>query len=351
MFKPKYQISSKILNNIARISEIKTLVERSKVLPDREALLRRKAVIKMAHTSTSIEGNPLAEYEVERVLEGERVEAAEKEILEVKNYQKALLLINKLADGKAKITKRAILDLHKVVMDGLIEKEKWGKFRKTPVYIVNEYKDHDEVAYKPPNAKMVGKLVGELLEWVEKSYKENENPIITSGLLHYQFVTIHPFTDGNGRVGRLLTQLYLYLTGFDFRKVLVLEDYYNKDRKGYYQALQTGENFGERQGADLTGWLVYFTDGFLGEAEKARLKIEELGFGKKVDSEKQIYLDRDEIRIMDFLNTTGRLTSDDVSEILKISKRAAQLKIKELLKKDLLRKKGRGPATFYILKK
>jgi len=350
MFKPKYRISSSILNNIARISEIKTLIERSRVLPDREALLRRKAVVKMAHTSTSIEGNPLAEYEVKKVLEGEKIDAAQKEILEVKNYQEALLLVNQLAAAKAKITKKVVLDLHKSVLAGLVEKEKVGKFRKTQVYIVNEYKDHDEVAYQPPGAKRVPGLVGELLDWVEKVFAKKENPIIASGLFHYQFETIHPFADGNGRVGRLLTQLYLYLSGYDFRKILVLEEFYNENRKAYYEALQTGENYSQRKGADLTDWLRFFTDGFLAEAEKARLKIEELGFGKTVGDGEQIYLDRDEIKIMDFINTIGKLTSGDVCEILKISKRAAQFKIKDLLKKGLVKKKGDGPATFYVLK-
>jgi len=160
MFKPKYRINQKILNNIAKISEIKTVIERSKVLPDREALLRKQAVVKMAHTSTSIEGNPLAEYEVEKVLKGEKIDAAAKEILEVKNYQKALLAVNQLARARAKITKKVILDLHRLVLTDLADIEKLGKFRKTQVYIVNEYKDHDEVAYQPPKAGKVPELTG-----------------------------------------------------------------------------------------------------------------------------------------------------------------------------------------------
>jgi len=151
-------------------------------------------------------------------------------------------------------------------------------------------------------------------------------------------------------VGRLLTQLYLYLTGHDFRKVLVLEEYYNKNRKAYYEALQTAETYDKREGVDLTGWLIYFTDGFLTEAENAKLQIEQLGFGQQVKDGDQVYLDRDEIKIMDFVNTMGRVTSEDIAEILKVTKRAAQFKIKTLLDKKLIQKKGRGPATFYVLK-
>lgn len=328
--------------------EIKAITERVKVLPERESLLRRQAVIRMAHTSTSIEGNPLAEFEVEKVLAGQKIEATKRVILEVQNYEKALLRVIQLAARKIKITKQIILFLHQLLMTNLVDKEKAGYFRKNQVYIVNEYKDHEELAYQPPEAKFVVPLINDLLGWLNNEVS-NLHPIIISGLLHYQFVTIHPFTDGNGRLTRLLTQYHLYLKSYDFRKVLVLEEYYNQNRKAYYEALQTGKDYKERDGVDLTNWLEYFTTGFLAEAENTKSKIEQLGFGVKINDGEQIYLDRDEIKIMDFVNTTGRLTSQDVVEILNIGKRAAQLKLEKLLVKKIVQKKGKGPATFYLL--
>ncbi|HNP89503.1 MAG TPA: hypothetical protein PKI75_02645, partial [Candidatus Woesebacteria bacterium] len=86
MFAPKYSISDKILNSLTEIAEIKSLVGRSKLLPEREVFLRRAAVIKMAHTSTSIEGNALKEFQVAQVAEGKNINAAEDQIKEVKNY-------------------------------------------------------------------------------------------------------------------------------------------------------------------------------------------------------------------------------------------------------------------------
>ncbi len=282
MFKPQFSITPKILNNISQIMEIKAIIERTKVLPEREALLRRQAVVRMAHTSTSIEGNPLAEFEVEKVLAGGKIDASQKEILEVQNYEKSLLKVIQLASSKTKITKQVILSLHQTLMTSLVDREKAGFFRKTPVYIVNEYKNREELAYEPPKATLVVPLINDLLGWLNNKTID-QHPIIIAGLLHYQFVTIHPFTDGNGRLTRLLTQLYLYLTDFDFRKVLILDEYYNQNRKNYYEALQTGKTYQKREGVNLTNWLEYFTTGFLSEAQNAKLKIEQLGFGVKIN--------------------------------------------------------------------
>ena len=86
MFSPKYTISNQIVSQLSEIAEIKAIVAKSILLPEREIFLRRAAVIKMAHTSTSIEGNNLKEYQVEQVADGKMVNAEERQITEVKNY-------------------------------------------------------------------------------------------------------------------------------------------------------------------------------------------------------------------------------------------------------------------------
>ncbi len=91
MFKPNYTISDKIANKLSQIAEIKAMVQHSNLLPAREAFLRRAAIIKMAHTSTSIEGNQLKEYQVRQLAEGKGVAAEVDEIKEVENYLSALM--------------------------------------------------------------------------------------------------------------------------------------------------------------------------------------------------------------------------------------------------------------------
>jgi len=349
MFNPKYTVSNQIVNQLSEIAEIKTLVSRLTLLPEREIFLRRTAIIKMAHTSTSIEGNRLQEYQVAQVAEGKKINAEEKQVREVKNYLSALKEIDKLSESKSKFNVDNILKIHRIVAGGLIEKEKVGVFRSNPVYIVNILPDkNEEVVYTPPPAKNVPRLIENLLSWLENN--KEIHPIVRAGLFHYQFETIHPFTDGNGRTGRLMTLLYLYQSGWDFKKILVLEDYYNRIRKAYYQALQTGDTYKVRQEADLSKWLEYYVAGFLDESKKVKDQVLSLSVIKNVQATRNT-LDKDELKIVDFLITMGQITSSDVVDILDIPKRTAQAKLKKLEDIKALKKVGAGPTTYYKILK
>ncbi|MBI2018723.1 Fic family protein [Candidatus Daviesbacteria bacterium] len=350
MFDPIYSISSKTISNMTEIAEIKAIVERSKVLPLNEAQLRRQAILRMAHTSTSIEGNKLAQFEVGKLIEGKAVRAPQKDILEVESYYKALKILEQMSKSRHDITFEDILNLHKMVIQGQVDKEKVGKFRPSDVYVLGDLGDGREMLrFKAPPATVVPDLISDLLSWLKQSKKQGVHPIIRAGILHLEFVSIHPFTDGNGRVARLLTQLLLYRDGWDFRKILVLEDYYNRDRLSYYNAEQEVQGKHYKKGVDFTFWLEYFTTGFLVEARKVLEQIQSIGFGKVSKKSDQIFLDPDEIQIMDFLATTGRITSDDARDILKVAKRTAQLKLKNLSDKRLLRINGKGPSTYYTI--
>lgn len=352
MLNPLYSITPTTLSRIAEIAEIKAAVERSRVLPLNEAQLRRQAILRMAHTSTSIEGNKLAEFEVGKVLEGKDVRAPQKDIVEVENYYQALKMLEGMAKVKSPVTMQEILTLHKKVTEGLVEKEKTGKFRPSDVFVLDDLGDGREMLrFKAPDASKVKRMTEELLDWLKSAKKESVHPIIKAGILHLQFVTIHPFTDGNGRVARLLTQLQLYRDNWDFRKILVLEDYYNRDRMSYYNAENRAQGKKYDEDMDFTYWLEYFTTGFLVEARKALEQIQSIGFGKVSKKSEQIFLDRDEIKIMDFLTTTGRIVSEDVVDVLGVAKRTAQLKLKNLSDKGLLKLEGKGPSSYYTLAK
>lgn len=350
MFDPKYSVTPRIISNMTEIAEIKASVERSRVLPLNEAQLRRQAILRMAHTSTSIEGNKLAQFEVGKVLEGKTVRGSQKDILEVENYYQALKMLEGMAKTKNNVTVEEILKLHKLVIAGLVEKEKVGRLRPGDVYVLDDLGDGREMLrFKAPAANSVLRLLNDLLLWLKKSKNEGIHPIIRAGILHLEFVSIHPFTDGNGRVARLLTQLQLYRDGWDFRKILVLEDYYNQDRMSYYSAENKAQGKSYKKGMDFSFWLEYFTTGFLVEARKALESVQSIGFGKASKQSEQVFLDKDEIQIVDFLTTTGRITSDDVVDILSVAKRTAQLKLKNLSDKGLLKLDGKGPSSYYTI--
>lgn len=348
MFKPKYTISPEVLTAISEIAEIKTIVERSKVLPLNELHLKRQALIRMVHTSTSIEGNKLQEYQVDKVLSGMSIAADSKSIKEVKNYQLAVKEVEKLSLKRAKLTIDLILKLHVITMKGLLDDKKVGRLRPGEVYIVDDLgAGKEKLRFKGPDASEIKPLVQELLNWLKEADRQDLHPIIKAGIFHSQFVHIHPFSDGNGRVTRLLTTLLLYLDGWDFRKVIVLEEFYNKNRQNYYNGLAYGWPEKYEEGSDFTDWLEYFVAGFLVEARKVKQTITSLGFDK-VTSGEQTYLDPDEIKIMDYLGSTDRIRSEDIVKLLKVAKRTAQLKLKQLADKKLIKLEGKGPSSYYV---
>ena len=351
-FTPKYTITHKILNDLMEISEIKSLVLRTPILPRQELKLRKDALIRMIHSSTSIEGNILNRYEVEKVLSGKKVNAPKRDIFEVKNYRDALLYISKIVEKKQKITAKTILEIHRLVSKKTLDEKRCGYFRKEKVYVVSRRgKKIIKISYTGPDAKQVPKLVKNLTGWLEKAKKENICPIIVLAIAHSEIAAIHPFADGNGRTARLLATLILYQRGYDFRKLFALEDYYNQNRPAYYKAIHLGKNYQERIKSDLTNWLEYFIQGFNAEMKKVKDEIIPLSLDNKMLKKigGQVYLDKNQIKIIDFMMTMGRVYSSDVQDILGITQRSARRYLADLAKLKLLAKVGSKKSVYYQL--
>jgi Fic family protein len=206
-----------------------------------------------------------------------------------------------------------------------------------------------EIVYTGPEAKKVEKLCRDLIGWINSSESESINPVIVAGVVHQEIAAIHPFSDGNGRTARALATLILYQRGYDFRKLFALEDYYNKDGQNYYDAINIGKKYEERR-VDFTAWLEYFVRGFREEIGSVKNKITTLS-SKKIDKEikDQIFLDSDQLKILDFLDQLGRVTAKDVSDMLSCPKRTAQLHLQKLKALKMIKQTGKGPSSAYVL--
>ena len=159
----------------------------------------------------------------------------------------------------------------------------------------------------------------------------------------------HPFVDGNGRTARALATLVLYQRGYDFRRLFALEDYYNRDRAEYYKAINIGKNYDARRD-DFTPWLEYFVKGFKEEIDGVRAQIVSLSKRKVSDAiESQVYLAKDQLKVIDFLEQMGKITVGDVMDILDCPKRTAQLQLQKLKKLSMITQIGKGPSSAYVL--
>lgn len=350
MFKPKYKLTSKIVSMLISIAESKVIIERAKLLPKNEIKLRRQALIRMTHNSTEIEGNLLNMKQVEALFAHKKIDAPIRDIYEVENYLKALKYIGQFVQKKKSIGATTLLKIHQLVTGKILSKEQSGHYRKVPIFVVRRrWGLPDKIIYTGPNAKDVPRLCADLMEWLQKSAKQNINPIIIAGILHQEIAAIHPFVDGNGRTARAMATSVLYQRGYDFRRLFALEDYYNKDREEYYAAINTGRNY--KKGVDLTSWLGYFVKGFKEEIDNVKRKVISLSFKNVNEStESKIYLDKDQLKLLDFLDQIGRMTIKEAVNVLGCPKRTAQLKLRQLKNLGIIIQTGKGPSSAYVLK-
>lgn len=312
-YQPKYQITDSLLGTITQIESLRTQIDSSYILPEREIEMRYRATVEEIHSSTAIEGNPLSMRQVEGALANKpaltRHQYAE---IEVRNYKKALDFIEKRKSTSKPINMDDILAIHGIITRNLLPEEKTGKLRDVGVDIVDQY---DTVLYKAPSTDILVHEIAELLNWINNS--SDIHPVIAAAVLHYQFVSIHPFADGNGRTTRVLTHLYLGLRGYDFRNSLVLDSYYLADKQAYYDALHRvqGSNYLQAVSSTLGSWIKYFAEGFLSAAKVLLAEVTILSsIVKPEDQSKQI--SSEDADLLNYAKQFGSINLAEAQDIL-----------------------------------
>jgi len=345
MFKPTFTITTEINSRIAEIEKLNSAFNHTTILPELEVQLRFRATVESIYSSTSIEGNPLNKQEVEKTVSGKHITASDYAIREVLNYKNALDWINRQENNKH-LTNKNILHLHKLAMKDLLPQKKVGLWRKGPIYIIDEINGKEIVQYQGPDAQLLPSLVSTFLKWIALQQKTALHPVLLAGLIHYIFVSIHPFADGNGRTTRLLTTNYLKNIKYDFRGSLSLDSFYLSNRQEYYQKLSLADNFDGRMQADLTPFLDFFTKGFLHSTQDLNQYI--MLNTKISDKKKPIRLNKDEMAVLEYVHQFQSINLGEAEKILRIPRRTVQRRLAKLVEFDLLEKRGQGPNTIYV---
>ncbi|MCL5985133.1 MAG: Fic family protein [Actinobacteria bacterium] len=342
MYKPKFQYTNKIVKNLTAIAESRAIILNSPLIPKWEISLRRDALLRNAHSSTAIEGNPLTLEEVSELAAGREIMVSKKDRQEVLNYIEALENIPKFSKITP-FTPKDLLKVHKIVTkDTLQNPGDEGNFRNILVYIGNRR----EVIYMPPPPDTVPGLVEQFLEWFNSVEKDEIEPVIEAGITHYEIVRIHPFVDGNGRTTRVMATLILYRRGFDIKRFFALDDYYDQDRSRYYAALKSVD----QNTQDQTQWLEYFTEGVAVSIKAVERKVIGLSKNIKVLKEKgQIQLTERQMKIIEQIMERGSITNREIREMFKVSNRAALDEISKLIDLKVVVRKGEGRSVKYQL--
>ncbi len=222
-YQPPYIITPEILNRVAAISEA---IGRLTVLTDQGKALRLRRInrVRTIHGSLAIEGNTLSEAQITAILEGKRVVAPPREVQEVKN---ALAAYDRFDSWKPEAEKD-LLEAHRILMSSLIDEA--GMYRHGGVGVMAG----QQVIHMAPPADRVPHLMADLFGWLAAT---DAHPLIASSVFHYEFEFIHPFADGNGRMGRLWQSLILARWNPLFADIPV-ESLIFEHQAEYYQAIQ-----------------------------------------------------------------------------------------------------------------
>lgn len=316
--KPPYEINATILGLITSISEKIGEVNAS-FLVKASPSLRKQNQIKTIHSSLQIEGNTLTEQQITALLENKRVIGPSKDIREVQN---AIRVYEAIADYKYDSI-RSFLKAHKVLMAGLMEEP--GTFRKEGVGIVKGSK----LEHLAPPAENVPYLMNDLFDYLKNG---DEIPLIKSCVFHYEMEFIHPFGDGNGRMGRLW-QTIILMTRYSVFQYLPFETLISKSQEDYYKALSI---------CDKTGKSTVFIEYMLSVINDALAEL--------IGSSISVYMTQDD-RLQHFHSLSmDTFTRKDYMQVFKhLSSASASRDLKAGIEKDLFSKSGDKRLTTYHL--
>ena len=317
--KPPYEITSKILKSITSISQ-KTGEVNAKYLVKQNPKLRKQNQIKTIHASLRIEGNTLSEEQITAIIESKRVVGPVRDIQEVVNA----LAIYKELKKYAHDSEKDFLIAHKQLMIGLVESP--GKYRTKAVGIVKASK----LEHIAPPHQNIKYLMGNLFKYLQN---KTELTLIKSCVFHYELEFIHPFMDGNGRMGRLWQTLIL-MSEYPLFEFLPFETMISKNQKAYYRALSI---------SDKEGKSTKFIEFMLGILDKSLDELLELGTKKLNETE----------RLAQFLNDSSQtFTRKDYLKLFsEISTATASRDLKNGVQNGLIEKFGDKKTTQYKKKK
>ena len=187
----------------------------------------------------------------------------------------------------------------------------------------------------------------EFFYWLNKDEEDSIHPVLKAGIAHHEFVRIHPFIDGNGRVARAVATLVLFLGGYDIRRFFSLEEYYDKDAASYYANLQKASS------GELTAWLEYFTLGAALEFNRVKEKILKLSKDVKLKERfggQQIFLTDRQMKAIEYIQEIGYLQNQSfVTLFPDISEDSVLRDLQDLTKKNIIKKVGSTKAARYVM--
>lgn len=322
---PPFIVSTEAINSIAEIS---ALLERHNIALEGEhgLKLRKANRIKTIHSSLAIEGNTLSEDEVRDIINGKQVIAPIRQIQEVRNAIRVYDLYSQLNP----FSEKDLLKAHGVMMEALTDDA--GRYRNSGVGVFGE----NRIVHLAPPPQRVPELMGDLFAWLKKS---KDHLLIRSCVFHYEFEFIHPFSDGNGRTGRLWQSLILGRLNPLFEH-LPVENMVYANQQEYYNAISASTTEGQSGP---------FIDFMLKEILKALQKnIKEVP-GKVPSKVPNKVPNKSELAVLRLLADNSRMTRVELAEKIGLTENGIKKIISNMKAEGWIERKGSPKTGYWIV--
>lgn len=374
MFRPKYTITNTTLKNVGIIEVAKEAIDEAPLVPAWEAKFKEDAVVRTVHYGTHVEGNDLTLQEAERVVreDPQRDESAaevakragvvarDRDVQEVINYRNVLKYLDGLVEVaksnlkvnpnfRFKYTQDQLLQMHALSVEKVVPLGEVGVFRQTQVVVRGINKG--EVIYRPPNAVEIPYQIEDFFGWLNGPLSKDLHPVIKAAVAHHEIARIHPFTEGNGRTSRALALLILAIEGIDARRFFSIEEHFDKNIEDYYQAFDQVM----KEDSDLTTWIEFFSTSLSIEMSKVKERVKRLSMDSRLKEKmggKQVALTERQIRLIEYLEVNNEMGMLSAKEVLSMVSEDTILRdLKDLMKKGLIKKKGKTKGSVYALRR
>ncbi|AKM78664.1 MAG: Filamentation induced by cAMP protein Fic [Candidatus Wolfebacteria bacterium GW2011_GWC2_46_275] len=294
-FNSRIKLNQDILSKIAKIDQFQGLWQGSvRLSPQILGRLKTWVIITSTGASTRIEGSKMTDDEIARFLRGLKANHPKsRDEQEVAGYAD---LIGRIFDNwkTIKLSENWILQFHSILLH-FSDKDQThkGTYKDTPNTVVMTNKQGEEVVlFAPTPPYLVKPEMEAAIEWANEQFEKHEmHPLLVIANFIFEFLAIHPFKDGNGRISRALTNLLLLREGYSYVPYIALDEIIEQTKAEYYLALRDTQKHHKTENEDITAWVIYFLDALVEQTERAR-KLIENDQPEKLLSEKQLEIYR-----------------------------------------------------------
>lgn len=336
MFSPNFKLTAQATKALMSIEADRQAVDGLPIDVAMLASLRETARLVATHYSTLIEGNRLTQIQVREVLKGAQFPGRERDEREVRHYYRAVEYVEQLAGKPGKMTEKDIRTIHGLAFNGKVHATAYRDGQN----IIRDSRSGTTI-YMPPEATDVPQLMKDLLGWINEQLLRQNWPVpIIAAIAHYQFATIHPYYDGNGRTARLLTTLILHKSGYGLKGIYSLDEYYARNLQGYYKALTVGPSHNYYRGraeADITGFVDYFCLGMAEAFASVRTQATKAATRGARDASPTLRaLEPRERKLLELFRAQQTATAADIARHLALSPRSLPPVIKQWIERGFL---------------